>query len=139
MCPAPPYAGDILFLSSFFMFNVNRVTLLGNVTMDPDAHTAKTGQAITTIGFATNWRTKNAKGEYVSEPEYHKLVCFGPLGEFSAKSVKKGTPLYIEGRIHTSHYKTKEGKDASRPEVIVDRLVLLSSKKGEVAAEAVAA
>ncbi len=117
------------------MFNVNRVTLLGNVTQDPEVHNAKTGTAVTTIGFATNWRTKDAKGNFISEPEYHRLVSFGALAEFAGKTVKKGTPLYIEGHIHTSHYKTKDGKDSARTEVIVDKLVLLSSnKKGEIAA-----
>jgi single-strand DNA-binding protein len=93
--------------------------------------------AVTTIGLATNWRSKDAEGNYVSEPEYHNLVCFGALAEFSAKTIKQGTPLYIEGRIHTSKYQTKDGKDASKTEVIVEKLVLLSSKKGETqAAEA---
>jgi len=110
------------------MFNVNRVTLLGNVTHDPEAKQAKTGSSVTTIGFATNDRVKDAKGEYIDRPEYHRLVCFGPLADFSAKSVTKGAPLYIEGKLHTSHYKNKEGKDMSRTEVLVDQLVLLSKK-----------
>lgn len=111
------------------MFNVNRVTLLGNVTHDPDTHTAKSGQSLVSIGFATNYRTKDKNGKYVSEPEYHKLVCFGPLAEFSGKRVKKGAPLYVEGRLHTGHFKTKDGVDASSTEIIIDRLVLLSSDK----------
>lgn len=123
------------FFSPISMFNVNRITLLGNVTHTPETHSAKT--ALTTMSLATNWRTKDADGKYVSEVEYHRLVCFGGLAEFSAKTVKKGTPLYIEGRIHTSRYQNKDGKDMSRTEVIVEKLVLLSSKKGETqAAEA---
>ena len=115
------------------MFNVNRVTLLGNVTHDPEARDTKTGTALTTLGFATNYRTKDAKGKYVDEAEFHRLVCFGGLAEFSAKSVTKGAPLYVEGRLHTGHFKSKEGKDVSRTEIVVDRLVLLS-KKGDVEA-----
>ena len=123
------------------MFNVNRVTLLGNVTRDPEARSAKTGTSVTNIGLATNWRTKNADGKAEAVPEYHRLVCFGALADFTAKSVSKGSPLYVEGRLHTSRYKNKDGKDVSRPEIVVDRLVLLSSKKPNAAetAESVAA
>ncbi len=117
------------------MFNVNRVTLLGNVTREPEARSTKTGLAVTNIGFATNFRSKDEKGKVVSEPEYHHLVCFGTLAEFSAKTANKGVPLYVEGRLHTSRFKNKKGEDASRTEVIVDKLVLLSTKKGGVAVE----
>lgn len=128
------YDESIHFLSQFFMFNVNRVTLLGNVTHDPEPHTAKSGTAIASIGFATNERRKDDKGEFVIEPEYHRLVCFGQLAEFAGKSVLKGAPLYVEGKLHTSRFKNKKGDDVTRTEVIVDRLVLLSSKKGAAVA-----
>lgn len=120
----------------FFMFNVNRVTLLGNVTHDPEPHTAKTGTAVTSIGFATNYRMKDEKGNLVNEPEFHRLVCFGQLAEFAGKSVNKGAPLYVEGRIHTSKYTNKKGEEASKTEIVLDRLVLLSSKKGSAVAAA---
>lgn len=122
------------FILLISMFNVNRVTLLGNVTRDPEARSTKKGMPVTNIGFATNYLSKDEKGNVVSEPEYHHLVCFGPLAEFSAKSANKGAPLYVEGRLHTSRFKNKKGDDASRTEVIVDRLVLLSSKKGKIGA-----
>jgi|CXWL01.1.fsa_nt_gi single-strand DNA-binding protein len=124
------------FLLPISMFNVNRVTLLGNVTRDPEARSTKTGLPVTNIGFATSSRSKDEKGNVVSEPEYHHLVCFGQMGEFTAKSAKKGSPLYVEGRLHTSRFKNKKGEDSSRTEVIVDKLVLLSAKKGKVAVEA---
>lgn len=118
------------------MFNVNRVTLLGNVTHDPEQRATKTGQMVTSIGFATNRYTKDAKGNAVTEPEYHRLVSFGKLAEFSGKSVRKGAPLYVEGRLHTSRFKTKDGKDSSRTEVLIDKLVLLSARQGKVKAVA---
>lgn len=122
------------------MFNVNRVTLLGRATHDPEAKATKTGLAVTNIGMATNGRKKDDKGNFVEEPEFHRLVCFGGLAEFSTKSVAKGTPLYVEGRLHTSRFKNKEGKETSRTEILVDNLVLLSAKqqKAMAAAEAVA-
>ena len=118
------------------MFNVNRVTLLGNVTRDPDVRATKSGQAVTSIGFATNRYTKDDAGNAVTEPEFHNLVSFGKLAEFSGKTVRKGAPLYVEGRLHTSTYKNKDGKDAKRTEVVVDKLVLLAGRKGKAKAAA---
>lgn len=120
------------------MFNVNRITLLGNVTRDPDVRAAKSGLSITTLDLATNRTVKDESGKPAQEAEFHHLVCFGGLADFSGKSIKKGAPLYVEGRIHTSKYQNKEGKDVSKTEVVVEKLVLLSSKKGEIAAEAAA-
>ncbi|MDD4628734.1 MAG: single-stranded DNA-binding protein [Candidatus Peribacteraceae bacterium] len=120
------------------MFNVNRVTLLGNVTRDPDAMATKAGRPLSILGLATNRSWKDASGERKSEPEFHKLVCWGPLASFTADRVKKGSPVYVEGRLHTGHWENKEGEEQSRTEIIVDRLVLLSGKKtGDIdAAEA---
>lgn len=111
------------------MFNVNRVTLLGNVTRDPDIRATKAGRTVSNIGFATNRAWRDGEGALQREPEFHRLVCFGPLAEFSEKRVKKGVPLYVEGRLHTSSYEDKKGAPQSRTEIVVDRLVLLGSKK----------
>ncbi len=124
------------------MFNVNRVTLLGNATRDAEVRATKTGQQVTALGLATTRAWKDAKGEMQREPEFHSLVCFGSLADFAGKRIAKGTPLYVEGHLHTNKWE-KDGKPHSRTEILVDRLVLLSSKKGAavaaVAEEAVAA
>ncbi|MEK7218967.1 MAG: single-stranded DNA-binding protein [Patescibacteria group bacterium] len=112
------------------MFNVNRVTLLGNATRDPEVHATKAGREISVIGLATSRVWKDAKGERKSEPEYHRLVCFGALGALAQKRVRKGAPLYAEGRLHTSRWENPQGETMSRTEVVVDRLVLLSATKG---------
>lgn len=102
------------------MFNVNRVTLLGIVTRDAGRQTTSTG-TFTEFGLATE-TTRIVKGVREAEAEFHRVVCFEPLAEFAAK-LKKGTPLYIEGRIHTNH---STGKDAQFFEVIAEKLVILS-------------
>lgn len=111
------------------MMTVNRVTLLGNVTHDPEPHATKAGKPLCTIGFATDHARKDAGGTLQKEPEYHRLVCFGTLADFSTGRVKKGAPLYVEGRLHTSTWEGKKGDEMSRTEIIVDRLILLSSAK----------
>jgi single-strand DNA-binding protein len=108
------------------MFNVNRVTLLGNATRDPETHATKAGKRLTTIGIGTSRTWTDEAGSRRSEPEFHRLVCFGKLAEFAADRVKKGTPLYVEGRLHTGRWESKDGHEQTSTEIIVDRLVLLS-------------
>ncbi len=110
------------------MFHVNRVTLLGNVTHDPETHATKAGQRRTAFGLATVRNWTDEAGNKHPEPDYHRLVCFGKLAEFTADRVKKGTPLYVEGRLHTDRWETKAGEARTATEVIVDRLVLLSRR-----------
>jgi len=108
---------------------VNRVTLLGNVTHDPELRATKAGHPVSTVGFATNRSWRDEQGALQREPEFHRLVCFGSLADFTEKRVKKGAPLYVEGRLRTSRFEGKKGGTVSRTEVMVDRLVLLSSRK----------
>jgi single-strand DNA-binding protein len=110
------------------MFHVNRVTLLGNVTRAPEPHAAKAGKAVAILSLATLRQSKQ-DGQTERIPEYHRLVCVGPLASFALVRVRKGAPLYVEGRLRTNHRKTKEGRDVYRTEIVVDRLVLLSSRK----------
>ena len=110
------------------MFHVNRVTLLGNATRDPEARTTKAGRRLTVIDLATARNWTDESGSRHVEPDYHRLVCFGKLAEFTADRVKKGTPLYAEGRLHTDRWQSKTGEAKTTTEVIVDRLVLLSGR-----------
>lgn len=115
------------------MFHVNRVTLLGTATRDPEARTTKAGQPLTLIGLATVRTWTDDAGTRHSEPDYHRLVCFGKLAEFTLDRVKKGTPLYVEGRLHTDRWETKAGEARTTTEIFVDRLVLLSARSNEAA------
>ena len=108
------------------MFQVNRVTLLGNTTRAPEPHTSKAGKRLTIIGIATNRTWTDEAGNRRSEPDFHRLVCFGKLAEFAADRVKKGSPLYVEGHLHTGHWENKDGQERTATDIIVDRLVLLS-------------
>ncbi|OGC62488.1 hypothetical protein A2264_01130 [candidate division WWE3 bacterium RIFOXYA2_FULL_46_9] len=116
------------FLPLSFMLNVNRLTLLGTVTRDPETHTTKAGKQFTVIGIATVRNWTDEAGNKHAEPEFHRLVCFKELAEFTADRVKKGTPLYVEGRLHTDRWQTENGEAKTRTEIIVDRLVLLSAR-----------
>jgi single-strand DNA-binding protein len=114
------------------MFHVNRVTLLGNATRDPETHTTKAGQRLTVIGIATVRNWTDEAGNRHSEPEFHRLVCSNTLAEFAADHIRKGSPLYVEGRLHTGHSESKSGEAGTSTEIIVDRLVLLSRRSAGV-------
>lgn len=110
------------------MKSVNRVMLIGNVTHDPEVKRVSGGQSVCAFGLATNrtWRDKN--GELQSLPEFHNLITWRSLADFCGKFVKKGKPLYVEGRLKTGSWENPQGVKLHRTEVVVDNLVLLGPK-----------
>lgn len=113
------------------MKSVNRVTLLGNVTRDPELKATTSGQAVATFGLATNRNWKDVSGEKKSLPEYHNLVAWGGLAEFCEQYVKKGKPLYIEGYLKTRSWDGPEGAKIFRTEIVVENVVLIGPKGDE--------
>jgi len=110
------------------MKSVNKVTLLGNVTRDPELKSTTGGQTVTTFGLATNRVWRDGEGEKRSLPEYHNLVAWGGLAEFTGQYVRKGKPLYIEGYLKTRSWDSGEGTKIFRTEVVVENIVLLGPK-----------
>jgi len=110
------------------MKSVNSVTLLGNVTRDPELKSTANGQAVCTFGLATNRVWKDAQGERQSLAEYHNLVAWGGLAEFCGTSIKKGKPLYIEGYLKTRSWDGPEGAKIFRTEIVVENVILLSPR-----------
>lgn len=110
------------------MKSVNTVTLLGNVTNEPELKTLAGGQIVCSFGLATNRVWKDLKGERQSQAEFHNLVVWGKLGEFCGKYVKKGKPVYVEGHLKTGSWENDAGVKLHRTEVVVDNLVLLGAK-----------
>jgi single-strand DNA-binding protein len=111
------------------MKSVNKVTLLGNVTRDPELKSTTTGQSVCTISLATNRQWKGEDGGKLSLPEYHQLVAWGGQAEFAASNVKKGAPLYIEGYLKTRSWDSPEGTKIFRTEIVVENIVLLGAKE----------
>ena len=128
------------------MKSVNKVTLLGNVTRDPELKSTTSGQSVCTLGLATNRVWRDANGDKQSLPEYHNLVCWGGLADFCGQNVRKGKPLYIEGYLKTRNWDSPEGLKVFRTEIVIENLILLGARDpqeaspvGEVRAEAVLA
>lgn len=111
---------------------VNKVFLLGNVGKDPEMKATASGMVIAQLTLATADRQKDQTGNWVDKTEWHNLVCFARTAEIVRDYVKKGTQLYIEGKIQTRSWDDKEsGQKKYRTEILVNELTLLGGRGGE--------
>ena len=110
---------------------VNKVFLLGNVGKDPEFKVTQGGMQIATFGLATAERTKGQDGNWTDKTEWHNIVCFQRTAEIVRDYVKKGTQLFIEGRITNRSWDDKEtGAKKYRTEILVNELTLLGKPGG---------
>ena len=112
------------------MASVNKVTILGNVGKDPELRFMPNGEAACNITVATSrqWKDKTS-GEKQEETEGHRISFFGRLAEIAGEYVKKGHPIYVEGRLKTRKYADKEGVEKYATEIIASDLQLLSKRE----------
>ncbi|MGO9324311.1 MAG: single-stranded DNA-binding protein [Terracidiphilus sp.] len=109
--------------------SVNKVILLGNVGKDPEIRTTPSGTIVATFGLATSDNQKDAQGNWQEHTEWHNLVAFKRTAEIVRDYVKKGSKLYIEGKIQTRSWEDKDTKAKRyRTEIIVNDLSLLSGR-----------
>ncbi len=113
------------------MASVNKVILVGNLGADPETRYQPSGDAITNIRVATTDRWKDkASGEMKEATEWHRVAFFGRLAEIAGEYLKKGSQVYIEGRIRTRKYQDKDGIERYSTEIIADRMQMLGSRAG---------
>jgi len=109
--------------------SVNKIILLGNVGKDPEFRATSGGATVANFSLATTDRAKDANGNWTDRTEWHNLVAFQRTAEIVRDYVKKGSKLYIEGKIQTRSWDDKNsGEKKYRTEVLVNELVLLSGK-----------
>jgi single-strand DNA-binding protein len=112
--------------------SVNKVILLGNVGKEPEFKMLPSGQGVANFSIATTESYKDKSGERQEKTEWHNLVAYARLAEIVRDYVKKGSKLYIEGRITTRSWDDKEsGKKVYRTEIVIGDLSLLSGRDGE--------
>ena len=113
------------------MASVNKVILIGNLGKDPEIRYAPSGGAICNVRLATtrNWKDK-ATGEKKEETEWHSVVFYDRLAEIAGEYLKKGRPVYVEGRLKTRKWQDKEGQERYTTEVIAAEMQLLGSREG---------
>jgi single-strand DNA-binding protein len=113
------------------MASVNKVILVGNLGADPETRYQPSGEAITNVRVATTDRWKDkASGEMKEATEWHRVAFFGRLAEIAGEYLKKGSQVYIEGRIRTRKYQDKDGNERYSTEIIGDRMQMLGSRAG---------
>jgi len=113
------------------MASVNKVILIGNLGADPETRYLPSGDAVTNIRIATSEKWKDKSGEQQEHTEWHRIAFFGKLAEIAGEYLKKGSPVYVEGRIRTRKWQDKEsGQDKYSTEVVADRMQLLGSRGG---------
>jgi single-strand DNA-binding protein len=112
------------------MASVNKVILIGNLGRDPEVRYTPSGSAVCNVSLATtrNWKNRDS-GDKVEETEWHRVVFYDRLAEIAGEYLKKGRPVYVEGRLKTRKWQDKEGRDTYTTEVIAEQMQLLGGRE----------
>jgi single-strand DNA-binding protein len=110
---------------------INKVILVGNLGADPESRAMPSGSAVTNIRVATSesWKDKNT-GDQQERTEWHNVAFFGRLAEVSAEYLRKGSQVYIEGKLRTRKWQDRDGKDRWTTEVIANEMQMLGGRPG---------
>ncbi len=111
--------------------SVNKVILIGNVGRDPEVRYLENGTATCTIPVATSETYLNKAGERITTTEWHNVVLWRALADFASKYVKKGSQVYVEGRIRSRSYDDKDGNKRYITEIVANSLQLLGRKSDD--------
>jgi single-strand DNA-binding protein len=109
--------------------SLNKVMLIGNLTRDPELRYTAGGTSVATFTVATNRTYTDSSGNTTETAEFTSVVAWAKLGEICAQLLKKGSKVFVEGRLQTSSWQTKEGQTAKRTEVVITDMVVLSGSK----------
>jgi single-strand DNA-binding protein len=113
------------------MASVNKVILIGNLGRDPETRYSADGAAICNVSIATTstWKDK-ATGERKEDTEWHRVAFFGKLAEIAGEYLRKGRPVYVEGRLKTRKWQDKDGQERYTTEIIAEVMQMLGSRDG---------
>jgi single-strand DNA-binding protein len=108
--------------------SVNKVILIGRLGKDPETRYMTNGEAVTNATLATSENWKDKSGEKQEKTEWHNLVFYRRLAEIAGEYLKKGSQIYVEGKLQTRKWQTKEGQDRYTTEIIVNEMTMLGGK-----------
>jgi single-strand DNA-binding protein len=110
---------------------VNKVILIGTLGADPETRSMPSGMTVTNIRIATNesWKDK-ASGAQQERTEWHSIAFFGRLGEIAAEYLRKGSQVFVEGKLRTRKWQDKQGNDRYTTEIIADNMQMLGGRAG---------
>ena len=112
----------------------NKVQLIGNLGNAPEVRNTETGKKLVRFSVATNEQYKNAKGERVTETQWHNLIAWGKVADIAEKFLAKGTEVAIEGKLVNRNYMDKEGNKKYITEIQVTELLMLGKATGSMVA-----
>ena len=105
--------------------SLNRAQIIGNLTRDPELRQTSGGQNVTSFGVATNRVWKDASGAKQEETEFHNIVAWGRLAEICAQYLRKGSKVFVEGRLRTRDWEGQDGQKRRTTEIITENMVML--------------
>lgn len=108
---------------------LNKVLLIGNLTRDPELRYTPSGTAVCTFGLATN-RAWTTDGEKKEDVEFHRIVAWQKLAEICSKFLGKGRKIFLEGRLQTRTWTTKDGQERQTTEIVINDMIILDSRRG---------
>ncbi len=108
--------------------DLNKATIIGRLTADPESRTTPTGQTVVSFSVATNLVWKDSNGEKKEKTEFHNIVAWRKLAEIITQYLKKGSQIYLEGRLQTRSWEDQNGVKKYRTEIIADNMIMLGSK-----------
>jgi single-strand DNA-binding protein len=112
------------------MASINKVIIIGNLGRDPETRYMPEGGAITNISVATTETWKDKNGEKQEKTEWHRVAFFGKLAEIAGEYLKKGSQVYVEGRLQTRKWQDKDGQDKYTTEIVANQMQMLGSRQG---------
>lgn len=110
------------------MFDLNKAMIIGNATRDAELRTTPNGKSVAIFSVATNRRYTDASGEKREEVQFHEVVAWGKLGEIAQMIVKKGSKVYVEGRIQTRNWEGQDGAKREKTEITAENIIGLSGR-----------
>lgn len=111
--------------------DLNKVMIIGRLTRDPELKNTPSGKAVATIGLATNRIWIDANSQKQKQTEFHNIVMWGKLAEICSQYLRKGSQIYVEGRLQTREWSGQDGVKRYRTEIVGENMIMLGSKSGE--------
>jgi single-strand DNA-binding protein len=112
------------------MYSLNRATIIGNLTRDPEVKQIPSGQKVCTFGMATNRSWTGTDGKKQEATEFHNMVAWGKLAEICGSYLQKGRKVYVEGRLQTRDWDGQDGVKRYRTEIVVENMIILDRAAG---------
>jgi len=110
------------------MHGINKVQLIGNVGRDPKTKRLESGVPVSTFSFATSESRRSRDGRRITQTEWHNIVLWRGLAELAEKHIRKGDPLFIEGKLHTRVLRDREGNVRRVTEIVASNVIMLSPR-----------